>query len=356
MFVIPNFPTLLLRRIKRDFLRLRPQKTLDLKFAGRRLPNSVTLLGRYSPPTILESQGVFEDRPVSHAFQSRGFYSVVDATIDSNMGEIYLDSDEFLIQSTPWHPYVPNPERRPPFIKPRRLSQPGGYIRLPTWTYYHQVVEYLAPYLFLRRKFPRAITLVPEEGSSLARAILEDLEIEYETFRNAVTVNKLYFVENGNDSGYPHPRDIEILKSDIIPLALNKHGGSSGHGDESVVYVSRLSSERSPVNELALIEGLRNLKSVRVIESETLSFLEQVSRFRTARHIIGVHGAGLTNQIWMDPGGNVLELVDLNYSNPVFSSLAKLCSHSHSPIFMTQTVKGPEIDLGQAFELIAALD
>lgn len=353
--MIRLFLRLSFRKIRRGFLRFLPQSTLDLKFAGRPLPSSVAKLGNYSPPVLLESEGVLPSRPVSHSFQSRDYFSITNPIIDAAKGEVYLDSGAFLIQSTPWHPYIASPERRPPFIKPKKLTNPAGYIRLPAWTYYHQVVEYLAPYLFLKNLFPDAITLVPEESSQLATSILDDMGINYEKFRKPVSVNKLYFVEHGNDSGYPHPRDIAVLRDTLLPLANARYSSSIVEASSSPIYISRLNSERSPWNEEGLIKRLERITKIRVVESEGMGFLEQIFTFSRVHTIFGVHGAGLANQIWMNPGGKVIELVDLAYCNPVFNSLAKICNHLHVPIFMVETSMGPEIDIESTVNSFSSL-
>ena len=347
--MLTQVPYLAYRKIRRGFLRLYPQATLNLAFAGRPYPKSLTRLGNYAPPEILESKGIIPGRPVSHSFEVRDYYSVENPIIDPSMGEIYLDSGEFIVQSTPWHPYVPYPERRPPFFRPKRLSYKEGFIRIPSWTYYHQVVENLPPLLFLKKMFPEAIVLVSESGSQLARSILDDLGIPYTPFKGPISVNRLYFVGHGVDSGYPHSRDIALLKEAVLPVAQNRPTRQSLGADVKAVYISRLQSERSPSNESELIDQLKLLAGVMVVESEKLSFLDQVSLFSQVNAVIGVHGAGLTNQIWMKPKSKVFELIDSGYSNPVFESLASLCGHEHHGIFMAERPKGhPWIDVPKA--------
>lgn len=352
--MLTRLPYLAYRKIRRGFLRLYPQATLDLAFAGRPYPKGLTRLGNYAAPEILESKGIIPDRPVTHSFHARDYYVVENPVVDPSMGEIYLESGEFIIQSTPWHPYVPYPERRPPFFRPKRLSNKEGFIRIPSWTYYHQVVENLPPLLFLKKMFPEAIVLVPESGLKLAGLILDDLGIPYIPFRGPTSVNRLFFVGHGRDSGYPHSRDIELLKEAVLPVAQNRPSRQSLGEDIKAVYISRLGSERSPINEGELIEQLRLIDGVLVVESEKQSFLDQVSLFSKANAIIGVHGAGLTNQIWMKPQSKVFELIDSGYSNPVFESLAALCNHEHQGIFMDEGQdKGPCIDIAKATHLIS---
>jgi len=324
-----DLPVLIFRKIRRGIWQLSNQKIVDFGFEGRPYPSSAKKLGVYSPALTIESRGVIENRPVSHAFENRDVFELSNVNVDLKMGEVYLHSGEFVIQSTPWHPYKPSPERRRRRPK-RSLEDPRGFIRLPSWTYYHQVIENLPPYLYLRRIFPEAQTLVAEDGSEISRAILDELGIPYQMHKGQVKVNRLFMVGQGRDSGYPHPVDITVLTESFSNLMADKDGSE-------VIYVSRLKSSRSFSNELELVELLRGTPGVKVLESESLSFLEQISLFSNARLIIGPHGAGLTNQIWMRKGGKVVELVDLDYSNPVFEILASQLGHAHQTIFLAKS-------------------
>lgn len=341
--MITKIPYLAYKKIRRGLLRLFPQKTIDLSFAGRVYPSGLSWLGNYSPPKILESKGVLPTRPVSHAFASREYFSVKNAIVDPSMGEVYLDSGEFVLQSTPWHPYVPYPERRPPLISPERISSPSGFIRIPSWTYYHQIVEYLPPFLFLKEQFPDAKTIIPEDNSALIRSILDTLGIPYLTHRRPVAVNNLFFVGHGMDSGHPHAKDIELLRRNILPLAVERAAKPRSGSEPEVLYVSRVKAERSPANETSFVERLKRETNVRVIEAESINFLDQVALFSNAKAVIGVHGAGLTNQLWMKPKSYVLELFDKSYSNPVFASLAEVCGNFHEAIQMSVDSKGTPV-------------
>jgi capsular polysaccharide biosynthesis protein len=158
------------------------------------------------------------------------------------------------------------------------------------------------------------------------------------------------------DSGYPHRQDIEILRREMPPLAAGPAHHYLNFGESKAIYISRVKSERSPANEIEFVERLRRETEIYVIEAESMSFLGQVSLFGTAKAVIGVHGAGLTNQVWMKPGSKVLELFDRSYSNPVFASLAKVCGHAHEAVPMRVDSKdGTMIDIDDLFSKIKAL-
>ena len=74
------------------------------------------------------------------------------------------------------------------------------------------------------------------------------------------------------------------------------------------IYISRNKSERRRIiNEQSLIRLLKNYK-FKILYSEKISFNKQLKIFSSAKYIIGLHGAGLTNLIWMKKRSYLLEM------------------------------------------------
>lgn len=94
----------------------------------------------------------------------------------------------------------------------------------------------------------------------------------------------------------------------------------------SKIWVSRARAEkRKIVNEKELYPILRDF-GFEVYETERLTFGEQVRLFNSARVVAGLHGAGLSNMLFMNPGGNVIEVRRENdcHSNCYFSMSSAL--------------------------------
>jgi capsular polysaccharide biosynthesis protein len=53
-----------------------------------------------------------------------------------------------------------------------------------------------------------------------------------------------------------------------------------------------------------------------------LPFAEQVAAFAGASHVVGVHGAGMTNAVFCSPGTAVLEIFHPLYSTYGYAALA----------------------------------
>lgn len=59
----------------------------------------------------------------------------------------------------------------------------------------------------------------------------------------------------------------------------------------------------------ALLQRVKGKKKVRVVDfAEAGDIIEQMKIVRSAKALVGVHGAGLTHALWMHQGSRVLEL------------------------------------------------
>jgi len=97
------------------------------------------------------------------------------------------------------------------------------------------------------------------------------------------------------------------------------------------IYISRQKAKfRKIVNEEMLISLLRSY-GFEILHAEDLSLEDQVSVFSSAQTICGIHGAGLTNCLFMPIGGKVIELrkKENGPSNVAYWHLADAVGHSY---------------------------
>jgi hypothetical protein len=74
------------------------------------------------------------------------------------------------------------------------------------------------------------------------------------------------------------------------------------------VYISRQKAPKRKIINHDEVESLLKKYEYETIFAEDLSFDEQVKLFNETNSLVTLHGAGLTNILWMKPGTNVLEL------------------------------------------------
>jgi capsular polysaccharide biosynthesis protein len=75
------------------------------------------------------------------------------------------------------------------------------------------------------------------------------------------------------------------------------------------LYISRKAAERSIVNEGEL-RPILDKRGFEILQPENLSFEEQVAAFAEASVLIGPHGAGMYNALFMRPPGLVVEVLN----------------------------------------------
>ena len=88
------------------------------------------------------------------------------------------------------------------------------------------------------------------------------------------------------------------------------------------VYISRAQAKsRRLINEPALIAALEPL-GFEAIALETLSMLQKAALFAAAEIVVGLHGSGLTNIVFCQPGTPVIELFSPSYVYPAYWLIA----------------------------------
>jgi hypothetical protein len=90
---------------------------------------------------------------------------------------------------------------------------------------------------------------------------------------------------------------------------------ATGAGER--IYLSRGKGARSLANEEEVTAFLET-KGFTVVRGENLSVREQARVFARARFVMGLHGAGLTNIVFCQPGATVVELFAPDFIQPHF--------------------------------------
>lgn len=132
-------------------------------------------------------------------------------------------------------------------------------------------------------------------------------------------------------------------------------------------YISRANAERRRAVNDAEVTAFLEQRGFITIQTESMSFDEQLRHFRDARAIVGVHGAGLTNLLFAPSGAAILELrgdfADLAQWMTFRVAYMFLCNHcQHNHMFLPSALVGPPdddqdmmIDLGDLDRALAML-
>jgi capsular polysaccharide biosynthesis protein len=208
-----------------------------------------------------------------------------------------------------------------PYPKARSNSRflEGTFVFMPVSGFYHWLIEDLPVFLRSIESAPDARVLVPSRAPEYVWSALNwlghDDAIEID---KRVSVEKLDITAKSDGSGTVganvHPVDVGLLRQrfrSLIPTS------PVGHRLVSI----RTGYKRSVEDEHDLVRRL-SPRGFEGVDPSTLSFPEQITLFANTEHLVGLHGAGLTNSIWMSEGAKVTEIFSSRYMVPCFATLA----------------------------------
>jgi hypothetical protein len=309
------------KNLYRDF---ENNRIMYLEVGRPHLPPWVERVEKVAESTEVVSSGNLTQIAMRHYFPERWIYMLKNVTLEPASGDIFSPTGQLIFESTNWHSYFPNPFRRRKRIRESRISNGFPFIYLPASGYFHFLIEDLPSFLATRYIYPQSDVLVARESPQYLIDVLEILGINPILVNSHVGVSELILSSKGRDSGWARPQDINILRDTFRSLGTE-------FKPESILYISRKKSLRSPRNESQLIEVLEE-NGVEIVFAEDMSMHQQIVKFSSARLLIGLHGAGLSNQVWMKPGMYVLEILDKAYFNICFEALAKVSGLNYESI------------------------
>ena len=185
--------------------------------------------------------------------------------------------------------------------------------------YYHWLIYHL-PKVLLLKEFSKNIKILTPEKNKLYPVIYQSLKMmgydnsQLINIKQGITcVDRLTVV----NLDHHDPRLLKRL-SEVFRSNINKASDSNG----DLVYISRKKSHwRRITNENAIISFLEK-KRFKILLMEDLDFEEQVAMAHGARLVVSAHGAGLANMLFCKSGVDVIEIVNPNFPNSDYYSLA----------------------------------
>lgn len=257
------------------------------------------------PPTI-SGYGYQHLSPIRHA------YTVGDVVTSGRHGYL-IGQKKVLAESSSW----PAQDCIVALGNARKARPSGAVLSsatlMPQNSYYHWLLEDLPAFLMARERSPEAVVVTHANPPSYVSDFLSKYDSSpARYFKGSIRLESASFVSKRGISGIPQTGDIEILES---RLSIRNERSESPY-----LYVSRRGSMRSLKNEKTLEDELEKIGFL-VVRSQDLSFSEQVTLFSNSRGVVGVHGAGLANSVFMK-SGFMLEILSPEWPNPCFEVLA----------------------------------
>ena len=151
-------------------------------------------------------------------------------------------------------------------------------------------------------------------------------------------------------TGADNPYAIEFLRHEFL------HRAAEAPFRADKIYIPRGEAIRAPFNEAEVIDLLQH-DGWTIIYPERFHLRDQIAIFAQARQVCAVHGAGLTNLLWCQPGTKVLELLSPNYMNGCYEGLASYLHLSyHFRLFPSDADGRLEVNLDQLMQAVRDLN
>ncbi|AWK90265.1 glycosyltransferase family 61 protein [Azospirillum thermophilum] len=191
------------------------------------------------------------------------------------------------------------------------------------YNYYHWHIDAVSRLSILPKAHADDLLLVPPLEHGFQRDTLERLAAEHPLTLHAigpaetVLVDELILIPNFGGFGYyPRPEMLDVFDRLMRPMdAMPPHRR---------LYVSRARSSKRRLETEPEIAALLAAEGYEILDLDTLTLDEQIRCFAEATHVVGPHGAGLTNLVFCRPGTAVCELQMDCYMNWLFRRLGNL--------------------------------
>ena len=196
----------------------------------------------------------------------------------------------------------------------RRVRRPLGLVHDP-WSssnFYHWMADSLPRLLVLREQHPGCQLLMPApvagymQQTCAALGFTDLLTVEKDDIIHADT---LVVPAHTTPLGYQHPPLLKQVRDELVAALAPAVPGRPPQRRR--VYVSRARQKlRRLVNEDEILPLLAQY-GFETVFFEELSLTQQVRLMQETAVLLGVHGAGLTNMLFLPAGATVIEMVNL---------------------------------------------
>lgn len=169
--------------------------------------------------------------------------------------------------------------------------------------YFHWLTEVAIKPLLFEKELREGTILVPENTPGF---MLEFFELfgfhNLKTLRANVFFKKLNVVTNPHTNHY-NKDHIALLRERVL-----ERTSAASEKKRRKIYVSRkYSRARKIVNEDEVLGHLKQ-EGFECVHLDNMPFLEQVEMFRNCDTLVSIHGAALTNSIFMPGGSRIIEI------------------------------------------------
>jgi len=202
--------------------------------------------------------------------------------------------------------------------------------------YSHKIIDFLLRVILLKKtKYKRIF--VPKD----LKLIFHELKISYfiekkiiffDNYKNTIfkNVNYLSHVET-RTINLAYKESIKKLKK-LINSRLKKKSKNN------YILISRANTNRKLLNEDELYKSLKPM-GFKKVYFEKLSYKKQIEICLSSKIMIGYHGAGLSNSLFMRKKSYLIEITNKYYDHPFFSVYGKILNLNYKKFTCSKNYK-----------------
>lgn len=198
--------------------------------------------------------------------------------------------------------------------------------------YHHWLTEVAIKFVLFEEDLRKGTILVPPNCPNFIKDFLKLFDFSnVEEQKGNSFCRELNVISNPNSGHYDSGALLKLKEKIFDKLTIKK-------GSSKKVYISRKKSRaRKVINEKELVEFLVK-RGFTNVELDELPFIEQVKLFSSCDFLVSIHGAGLTNCIFMPPKSSIIELFpvyenEIEHLNACYYRLSKALNHNHRYLF-----------------------
>lgn len=175
--------------------------------------------------------------------------------------------------------------------------------------YFHWINDVLPKIYYLEKEKLEEIVLLSEKvyEISYVKDSLKCFKINFKVIRKDeyIYVKKLSLLGSVAGEGGQNP---ELMQGVVRNVKQFYNISEAPEKNKRKIYITRKNESTRRTLPIGELESFLAKKGYNLVVAEKLSFKEQVELFSKCSHLIGVHGAGLTNMIFLEPKSKILEI------------------------------------------------
>jgi len=201
-------------------------------------------------------------------------------------------------------------------------------------SYYHFTLECLVKVFLLRKHLPESTIIFPKNVSKYHLEWFQLLDVKNILFLNENEVAQSHQVISCNfpEKDLNHHSQITPDFRNWIIDKINNKGLLIQPSYNNKIFINRPNARhRKLMNESEVIKQLQEF-GFNIIELEKLSVLEQINLFYHSKVVLGIHGAGLTNCLFMKKDSKVIDFIHEKFIQHCFLKLSKILELDYSQV------------------------